>query len=397
MEFPREEYERRVEAVRRRFVERGGHALLVADEANYRYITGHHTEAWKNPARPRACWVPREGSPMLIVPPGEAAELRETGPWNDIREYEGPAAGPAMVNNDPLLGFEPGFAASIAEGGKQLGVAGARGALAIGGWSKLDIPYGVLLAVESDLQIERWIDAAPDLWETRSVKSEAEVTYLRGAVRSLDDAYADTFSSLDVGVTEAEVARTMRANILRAGADHPLYTIAVSDVSRPRAMGATPGERPLEPGALMMIDAGAMVSGYRSDYSRMAAVGRANDRQKRAYLLLMRAHLAGIRAARAGSTAGDITQAMRQVLESESATMTSMGRMGHGIGLEVPEPPSLHLAAETTLRPGMVICIEPNFVIDGVGTMVAEDTIVIRDDKPEYLSNAPMPPELFCI
>jgi Xaa-Pro aminopeptidase len=126
----------------------------------------------------------------------------------------------------------------------------------------------------------------------------------------------------------------------------------------------------------------------------MAVVGQANERQEGAYRLLIEAHVAGIEAARPGSTAGDVTRAMQAVLERESTSASSMGRMGHGIGLEVPEPPSLHVTAETALTPGMVLCIEPNFHAEGVGSMVAEDMIVIRDDEPEFLSNAPMPPEL---
>jgi Xaa-Pro aminopeptidase len=396
-EFPSEEFDRRLDALHRSLANHAIDGLLVVDEVNYRYITGHYTEAWKNPSRRRACWVGQEASPVLIVPPGEAADVYTLSPWPDVFEYGGPTAGPLRVNGDLLLGFEPGFVSGVVDTGRQLGLERASAiGLAVGGWSKLDVPFGVIDSVRTHFDAN-WVDAAPALWETRMVKSDLEIDYMRASVRALDAAYARTFAEIDAGMTEQAVTRTMRANILLAGAEHDGYTIAVADVQKSRGFGSPPTDRAIRPGALVMIDAGAVIHGYTSDYSRMAILGDPTQRQSEAYDLLLSAHRAGIDAVRPGVTAGDITRLMQRVLEEDGAKLSPEGRMGHGTGLEVPEPPSFHLAAETVLVEGMILCVEPNTPMEGAGAMVAEDVVVVRADGAEHLSTAPTPAELIRI
>lgn len=147
----------------------------------------------------------------------------------------------------------------------------------------------------------------------------------------------------------------------------------------------------------MMIDAGAIVHGYTSDYNRMAVLGEPSDRQRGAYELLIHAFQTGIEAAKPGVRVGDVTRAMQGVLDGGRPSASVMGRMGHGLGLDVPEPPSFHPAAETELTPGMLVCIEPSKHVDGVGTLVAEDVFVVRETGVECLSTSPTPPDLLTV
>jgi Xaa-Pro aminopeptidase len=397
-EFSQGEYERRLDVLQRSLAQHAIDGLLIVDEANYRYVTGHATEAWKNPSRRRACWITRDALPALVVPPGEGAEVRARSPWEDVHEFDGPSTEGPIVAEDLLLGFEPDLTAAIIDTGRRLGLDQAeRLAIAKGGWSQLDLPLGVLESVQQGLGVIAWIDAAPLLWEARMVKSEAEIEYMRLAVRVLDEAFVPTFTSIEAGMTELEIARAMRANILHAGADHDGYTIAVADVRRGRAVGAAPGAWTVEPGNLMMIDAGAIVRGYTSDYSRMAVLGKPTATQSAAYELVFRAYCAGVDTVRAGALVADVTRAMHRVLADSTDGASPIGRMGHGTGLEVPEPPSLHLAAESVLKEGMILCIEPNIRADGVGTLIVEDVIVVRAGGGEHLSAVPTPPELMSV
>lgn len=150
---------------------------------------------------------------------------------------------------------------------------------------------------------------------------------------------------------------------------------------------SAPTTRSLSEGCLMYIDGGGVYRGYWSDYCRMMVIFRASDAQNTAYQISNKTMEAAIAAARPGNTAGDIARAVQAVVESETGpTETGIGRVGHGIGLEMPEPPSRHPEDEAVLRPGMVLCLEPNFELPGVGFLVAEEQVVITEDGCELLS-----------
>ena len=326
-EFPATEYERRLDRLQQSMKTAGLTAMLVVDEFNYRYITGHHTEGWKNHSRPRACWVHSQRDPVLLVPPGESFEAALCSPWRDIEEYGGPTSATVVVSDDALLSFEPALVDALVATGMKIGAA-CRTGIALGGWAKLEVPFGVILEVQRRLGFAEWLDAAAILWELRMVKSEGEIAYMRAAVQALDVAYASVFRDLEPGMSESLVARSMRANVLLAGAEHPGYTIAASDVRVPRAMGATPGDRVVEDGSVVLIDAGAIVHGYTSDYSRMAAVGTPKPSQEAAYARVANAQLVGLGSIRPGVTAGEVTRAMHEALVEGDATSSRSGAWG---------------------------------------------------------------------
>jgi Xaa-Pro aminopeptidase len=397
-EFTQEEYDRRIARIQRSLADSAIAGLLIVDEINYRYATGHYTEAWKNPSRRRGCWITPGGNPVVVVAPGEGRDAQAANASLQVVEYGGPSIGSLVVGDDPVLGFELDLTSAIVDTGRELGLERRPNlGIAMGGWTRLDVPAGVLAMVQEGLRVPRWIDASPILWGARMIKSEPEIEYMRRSVKALDDAFAWTLAEAQAGMDELTLARTMRANILRAGADHDGYTIAVADVRRPRSIGSAPGEYALEPGGMMMIDAGAIVHGYTSDYNRMAVVGEPSDLQRAAYELVVRALHAGIDAAKPGVRVGDVTQAMQRVLDGGRPSASVMGRMGHGLGLDVPEPPSFHAAAEAQLTPGMLVCIEPSKHVDRVGTLIAEDVFVVRDSGIECLSMSPTPPELLTV
>src|SRR5580704_17186518 len=96
-EFRQEEYESRVGRIQRSLAGSGIAGLLIVDEVNYRYVTGHYTEAWKNPSRRRGCWITPAGNPVVVVAPGEAGDAQAANPAAMIIEYGGPSIGPLLV------------------------------------------------------------------------------------------------------------------------------------------------------------------------------------------------------------------------------------------------------------------------------------------------------------
>ena len=361
--------------------------VLFCSEPNYRYLTGHYTETWLNPARPMAVWVPLEGAPLAVICESERQWFGQTSWLSDAWSYDGMTAGPARSLGAYEIGFEPKIAPAIAAAGRSIGVStGSRIGREFGSRTRMDLSQQVIAELEEALRDVGWVDAAPLIWEVRAIKSPDEVKYIKAATHALDEAFVDLFRGVPAGISERQIAQRLKAGVLRSGADRPGYVNVVSDVGQFPVFSA-PTDRLLADGNLMYIDGGSVCRGYWADFCRMMAIGHAKDEHKQAYRISNQAMDAAIAAARPGNRARDIAEAVQKVVEAAIGTSSnSIGRVGHGVGLEMPEPPSLHLQDESILQPGMVLCLEPNFLMPSVGFIVAEEQVEITSEGCRLLS-----------
>jgi Xaa-Pro aminopeptidase len=143
----------------------------------------------------------------------------------------------------------------------------------------------------------------------------------------------------------------------------------------------------------MIIDTGITFDGYFCDFDRNWAIGHADDASRRAYDTLYRATDAGLAAAVPGATSADLFRAMRDVIVAEGYECGNVGRLGHGLGMQLTEWPSHAPHDETVLEPGMVLTLEPGLAIGPGRTMVHEENLVIGTDGAELLTRR-APPEL---
>ena len=135
-----------------------------------------------------------------------------------------------------------------------------------------------------------------------------------------------------------------------------------------------------------MLDTGTVFDGYFSDFDRNFAFGNADEVTRLAYDLVYRATDAGLAAARPGVTAADLWAAMAAVLDVGGSTGNAVGRLGHGLGMQLTELPSNMASNRTVMQPGMVMTLEPSMTYGEGRVMVHEENIVIRDGPPELLS-----------
>jgi Xaa-Pro aminopeptidase len=136
----------------------------------------------------------------------------------------------------------------------------------------------------------------------------------------------------------------------------------------------------------MIIDTGSLYDGYFCDFDRNYAFAHASERARRAYDTVYRSTDAGLAAARPGATTTDVWQAMWSILEAGGAQGNDVGRMGHGLGAQLTEWPSLTASDRTPLEPGMVITLEPGMEFSAGKMMVHEENIVITENGAELLS-----------
>lgn len=219
----------------------------------------------------------------------------------------------------------------------------------------------------------------------RSVKDEEELDAIRRAARIADEAYQRLARERFVGRTEAELAWTMTRFLYEEGADAPAFPTIVASGPNAALPHHHPGERRVEEGETVIVDAGARVDGYRSDCTRTFATGPLPDDLRRGYAVCRSTQEHALAAVRAGAAAKEVDAAARAEIE-ESGVAPVLHGLGHGVGLEVHELPVFRPTSTDTLERGHVVTVEPGVYLAGRGGVRIEDLAVVGETGPEVLS-----------
>lgn len=232
------------------------------------------------------------------------------------------------------------------------------------------------------------VRAAGLVEEQRMVKDDAEIEALRMACAAADRALADLIEQggLRPGRTEREVARELETRMLDYGAAGPSFDTIVAAGPNSAIPHHRPTDVELATGDLVKIDFGALVDGYHSDMTRTFVLGAPADWQRELYELVAAAQAAGRAALRPGTPVADVDAAARGVVEAAGRGDEFLHGLGHGVGLEIHEAPSLAKTGEGRLSAGMAVTVEPGVYLSGKGGVRIEDTLVVRDGDPELLT-----------
>lgn len=221
----------------------------------------------------------------------------------------------------------------------------------------------------------------------RMRKDEDEYRLLKENALINDRAVQAGFATIAPGVSEAEVAAVIRAHYPTEGA-RPVFCIVGSGQNGAFPHHAT-GERKLQEGDAIVIDSGGSKDGFFSDMTRMAAISRPPEDYMEVHQVVEAAVQAALKAARPGVKAREVDAAARGVIAEAGYGDYFVHRTGHGLGLEVHEPPYLTSVSETVLETGMVFSIEPGIYLPGRFGIRLEEIVILRDDEPEILSSLP--------
>jgi Xaa-Pro dipeptidase len=375
--FPTSEFEARLDRAQRLMSQQDLQALLLTTEPEFRYFSGFLTQFWQSPTRPWFMVIPRQGKPVGVIPEIGADYLRTT--WiDDIRTWSSPASEDDGVS---LL------RQTLQEVTGTTGLIG----LPIGQETHLRMPLADFDAIRAAFPNTEFVDATPIIRELRSIKSEAEIekiAYICGIVSGAFESLPDLIA---VGNTEVEVFRKFKIDILQRGADDVPYLMGGAGPGGYDNIISPPSNRALQAGDILMLDTGSVFDGYFCDFDRNYAFGHASDAARKAHEVLYQATEAGLQAAHPGATCRDIFNSMLKVLETNGASAGNVGRLGHGLGMQLTEWPSHTHFDETVLASSMVLTIEPGLSIAPGKMMVHEENIVVREDGPELLTKrAPM-------
>ena len=375
--FEQAEFEARTKKTQALMAAQGLEGLLLLTEPEVRYFSGFHTLFWQSPTRPWFLFIPATGKPIAVIPEIGAALMRQT--WiEDIRTWSAPAP------QDDGISLLSDLLAPLAQRAGRLGILK-------GHETSLRMPLGDWERLVQTLPGIRLIDATELVQGLRMVKSEAEIEKLAHICAIGSATFDQVPVQISQGMPLEEVFRAFRREALAQGADDVPYLVGSAGPGGYVDVISPPSRRPLQAGDVLMLDTGATWDGYFCDFDRNFAIDSADDAARRAYDVLWRATEAGLAAAKPGNSCRDLFQAMQKVIAELDDQGGDIGRLGHGLGMQLTEQPS-HADFDTTLlQEGMVLTLEPSLGYGDNLIMVHEENIVIRSHGAELLTRRAAP------
>lgn len=367
--FPNDEYESRCALAQTKLDELGLDALFVCTEPEVRYFTGFHTPFWQSPTRPWFVLVPATGEPVAVIPTIGAPMMDET--WiSDIRTWSSPQP-------------EDDGVSLLADVITSMGI--TKVGVPMGHETHLRMPLADWNALQAAVPDVSFIDATSVVRSMRMVKSDRELAKTAHVCSIVSDGFENLGSLLSIGMTEREAFTAFKIDLLQRGADDVPYLVGASGHSFTDVI-KQPSDRAIEAGDLLMFDTGTMWDGYSSDFDRYYAFGHADADAQRAHHVVWDATDAGLNMLRPGVTTTDLWKAMADVMIEGGSLGNDVGRLGHGLGMQLTEWPSNTATDDTIIEEGMVLTLEPGMTFAPGRMMLHEENIVVRADGPEMLS-----------
>ena len=233
-------------------------------------------------------------------------------------------------------------------------------------------------------------DASDVLSGLRLRKDQTEIEAMRRAVKIAQQALEATIPLIKISMTEKELSSELVMQLLKQGSEPEMpFAPIVSGGPNAANPHASPTERKLQAGDLLVIDWGATYDGYISDLTRTFAVGEVDDEYQKIHRLVQEANAAGRAAARPGVPCADVDKAARAVIENAGYGQYFTHRTGHGIGMEGHEEPYMRGDNMQLLEPGMAFTVEPGIYLPDRNGVRIEDNVVVTETGADVLSDMP--------
>jgi Xaa-Pro aminopeptidase len=255
------------------------------------------------------------------------------------------------------------------------------------GFEKNRLSYEAYERLQQDLSLGASLEPLAGVVEKlRMVKSPAEIALIRRSVETNSRAFEQTIRRARPGMRESDLAAEIEHQMRRLGAQRPAFDTIVATGARTALPHARPGADRLRNNQLLLVDVGASQDGYSSDMTRVAFLGRPGLKVRRLFDAVLEAQSAAIDAVRPGVAAERVDRAARSALRARKLDHYFVHSTGHGLGLEIHEPPRVGKREKIRLAAGMVITIEPGVYVEGFGGIRIEDTVVVTEHGCEVLT-----------
>lgn len=331
------------------------------------YLTGLNFHLME---RPVVLFFAKDQTPALVLPELELQKVANLPYKLQVFSYsENPAEWDAVFRK---------AAQALGLDGKRIGVELRQLRL-------LEFRYVKNAAPEADFP-----DASDALSQLRLRKDKTEVEAMRRAVQIAQSALEATIPLIKIGMTEKELSAELVMQLFKHGSEPEMpFSPIVSSGPNSANPHASPSERTLQAGDLLVVDWGAAHGGYISDLTRTFAVGEVDAEYAKIHKIVQEANAAGRAASKPGVPCANVDKAARDVIEQAGYGKYFTHRTGHGIGMEGHEDPYMRGDNMQLLEPGMAFTVEPGIYLAGRNGVRIEDNVVITESGADVLSDMP--------
>jgi Xaa-Pro dipeptidase len=362
------DYQSRLSNLKKRLQQQEIGILALLPGANFTYITGIAKELSERPF-------------VLFIPSSESARPTVLLPRLEVETFlDSVSYQVDLVTYTDEEGYSPAFieACNNLDGQK-----------AVIGVEARAMRFLELRQIQQNAPEISIVEADEILSISRMQKDENEIDAIRNAIRVSELALEATCAQVRPGMAERNVQMILSMEMLKNGADGHGFSPIVLSGPRAALPHGVAGERRLQKGDCLLIDFGFRVGNYSADITRTFSIGTPSPEWKKIYDIVKAANKAGHSVAKPGIAAEEVDFAARKVIEDAGYGKYFNHRTGHGLGLDIHEPPYIVSGNKTTLQPGMVFTIEPGiYLAEKVGVRI-EDDVMITQDKAESLTTFP--------
>jgi Xaa-Pro dipeptidase len=397
-DFPKGEFDRRMEGARKAMSEKGVDALILWDAHNIRYFCGFNSTHWD--AKSLQCAVlvlPLDRDPVIVIPDFFRGQAEATTYLRDIRGYEHP-------HHSSSLRGVPREVANVV---REMGYGKKRIGLEDGTYANMFIPRPVsdIDLLRSELSGATFVEGADVIWQCRMVKSDLEIEAIKMACALCTEAFSEFVENFSLGMTEKEAGALLYSGIVRRGL-LPAGMFFSADPSRYPMADSSPSYEgvPINRGNHLIVEGFGCYKGYMGGVGRCLEIGEISDKKWEYILACEHGQDAALASIRDGVDSNEVQKAMDRGLREKGFTRTFAG---HGIGLTGHEIPALTNEKVTVLKKGMVLAVETwIFDIKGfarggridlppeqwqtnLGQFGMEEYVVVTEDGYEMMPNFP--------
>jgi len=370
--FSDKEYESRLEKTHKKMSDSKLDGLLITTAHNFRYFSGFDSHFWESPTRPWFLIIPINKEPIAVIPSIGKNALKKT--WiKNIHTWQSPNP------EDEGISLLSNIINNINNVNGNIGIE-------MGNESTIRMPLRDFFTLQNKIKRFSLVDGSKLIWDLRLLKSKEEIKKIMFICNAASEAYENLPNNININETERSICKKLKIDLINKGADHIIFMSCASGVMGFDQIIYDPTDKILNNGKMIFIDTGSTYDGYFCDFDRNFAFGSVSDDVQKAYEASWNALTKGIEMAKPGNKCSDIYGSMDNILKDAGSVGNGVGRMGHGFGLQLTEPPSIMLNNDTVLKEGMTLAIEPVYEFKSGNILVQEEDIVITETGNEIIT-----------